>query len=67
MRIVGLWSDAITDLYYINNTTSWNCMTSFVEVVADSLPLGDHVTHTSTQEPFGRVMVATDSNLSDLM
>jgi len=65
MCIVGPWRDAITDLDYIHNTTSWSYMISSDEVVADSLLLGDHVTQTLTQEPFGRALVATDSNLSN--
>jgi len=65
MCIVDPWSDATTDLDYFHNTTSWNYMTSSDEVVADSLPLGDHVKQTSTHEPFGRAMLVTYSNLSN--
>ena len=39
MCIASPWSDAITDLNYIHNTTSCNYMTSTNEVVAYSLLL----------------------------
>jgi len=38
-------------------------MASSDKVVACYVPLGDHVTQTSTKEPFGRVITATYSNL----
>ncbi|RHN75204.1 hypothetical protein MtrunA17_Chr2g0318621 [Medicago truncatula] len=40
-------------------------MGSCDEIVADYVPLGDHVIQTSTHEPFGSAMIATYSNLSN--
>ena len=66
LRIVGPWSDAITDLDYSQDSLAGNGMVPCDEVVAANfLALGDHVSKGLSKEAFGRPLTVTYSNLSN--
>ncbi|AES72172.1 DUF4283 domain protein [Medicago truncatula] len=67
LRIVGPWSDAITDLDYIQDSPTWNGMVPCDDevVAADFHALGGHVSKVLSKKAFGRPLTVADSNLSN--